>query len=170
MIPAATVFVKSRAGAEEVKSRKLKLPPKLRTLLILVDGSKPALILGEEAAALGAGADALEQLERQGLIERVGSAPAPGAGERRAVVREPARADVSRLDPVARFRAAQQFMNDTVVNALGLKAFFFTLKLEKCATVEELRGLAGSFRQAIAKASGDAEADVLARRLDEILG
>jgi hypothetical protein len=170
MIPAATVFVKSRAGVEEVKSRKLKLPPKLRTLLILVDGSKPALVLNEEAAALGAAADALEQLEHQGLIERVGSAPAPGAGERRAVVREAPHADVSRLDPAARFRAAQQFMNDTAVNALGLKAFFFTLKLEKCATVDDLRALAGDFRQAIAKASGEAEAEVLSRRVAEILG
>ena len=170
MIPAATVFVKSRAGVEEVKGRKLKLPPKLRTLLILVDGTKPVLILNEEGAALGAPADALEQLERQGLIERVGDAPSPDAGERRAVVRAPAAGDPARLDPVARFRMAQQFMNETVVNALGLKAFFFTLKLEKCATVDDLRAVLADYRAALAKASGDAEADVLARRARDLLG
>ena len=170
MIPAGTVFVKTRAGVEEVKSRNLKLPAKQRTLLILVDGAKPALILNEEAAALGAPPTALEDLERQGLIERVGAAPAPSAGERRAVARGPAHGDVSSLDPVARFRMAQQLMNETAVNALGLKAFFFTLKLEKCATVDDLRALAGDYRQAIAKGIGDAEAEVLARRLDEILG
>ena len=170
MIPAATVFVKSRAGAEEVKSRKLKLPPKLRTLLILVDGSKPALVLNEEGVALGAPADALEQLERQGLIERVGAAPAPSTGERRAVVRPSATGNPASLDPLARFRMAQQLMNDTAVNALGLKAFFFTLKLERCSTVDELRGVLDDYRAAIAKASGEAEADVLARRVRELLG
>ena len=170
MIPAATVFVKSRAGVEEMKGRKLKLDSRLRTLLILVDGTKPVAVLNDEAAALGAPADALEQLEGQGLIERVGEAPAPSAGDRRAVVRAPASGDPARLDPATRLRMARQFMNDTVVNALGLKAFFITLKLEKCATVDDLRALLGDYRAALAKASGDAEADVLARRARDLLG
>ena len=169
MVPDSTVFVKSRAGVEEVKGRKLKLSPKLRTLLILIDGSKPVGVLNAESAALGAPPDALEQLERQGLIERVGAAPLPNPQERRAVVRGPS-ADPARLDPVARFRAAQKLMNETVVNALGLKAFFFTLKLEKCSNVEDLRGLLGDYRSALAKASGDAEAEVLSRRVRELLG
>jgi len=173
MIPAGTIFIKSRAGSEEVRTRKMKLTPKLRTMLILIDGAKPALILKEEAASLGAPEDFLEALEGQGLIERVGAAPAPGAAgaqERRAVVRAPAEPDPARLDPVARFRAAQQFMNDTAVNALGLKAFFFTLKLEKCSTVDDLKPLAGAYREAIAKGSGEAEAEVLSRRLKVLLG
>lgn len=170
MIAAGTVLIKSQTGAEEVRSRKLKLAPKLRTMLILTDGTKPALILREEAAALGAPADCLETLESQGLVERVGTAPAPSSQERRTVVRAPAQPDPARLDPVARFRMAQQFMNDTAVNALGLKAFFFTLKLEKCSTVDELKPLAGAYRDAIAKGSGEAEADVLAQRLRELLG
>ena len=170
MIPAGTVFIKSRAGSEEVRSRKMKLAPKLRTMLILIDGTKPALILKEEAVALGAPGDFLEQLEGAGLVERVGAAPAPAAQDRRAVVRAPVEADPAKLDPVARFRRAQQFMNDTAVNALGIKAFFFTLKLEKCATVEDLKPLAGAYRDAIAKGSGEAEADVLSQRLKELLG
>ena len=171
MIAAGTVLIKSRAGMEEVRSRKLKLPPKLRTMLILIDGTKPALILREEAAALGAPPDCLETLETQGLVERVGAAATPSAQERRAVVRAPPPdSDPARADPVARFRTAQQFMNDTAVNALGLKAFFFTLKLEKCSTVDELRPLADAYRDAIAKGSGDAEAAVLSQRLQELLG
>ena len=168
MIPDSTVLVKSRAGVEEVKGRKLKLAPKLRTLLILVDGTKSVGVLNAEAAALGAPADALEVLERQGLVERVGASPAPDPQERRAVVRGPS--DPGRLDPAARFRAAQQLMNDTAVNALGLKAFFFTLKLEKCATVDDLRALVDDYQAALAKASGEAEAMVLSRRVRELLG
>jgi len=117
----------------------------------------------------GAPADCIEQLEKLGLVERVGAAPVPAGEERRATVRGLAEPDVQKLDPVARFRMAQQFMNDTAVNALGLKAFFFTLKLEKAATVEELRPLVDDYRKAIAKGSGEEEAAVLTQRLQEML-
>ena len=68
------------------------------------------------------------------------------------------------------FGYALFLMNDTAVNSLGLKAFFFTLKLEKCATVADLKPLAGAYREAIAKGSGDAEAEVLSQRLQALLG
>jgi hypothetical protein len=170
MISAGAIYIKTRAGMEEVRNRKLKLPSKLRTVLILIDGTKPALILKEEAATLGAPADFLEILVQQGLVEQVGAANVPSSQERRAVVRGVAEPDVKKLDPVARYRTAQQFMNDTAVNSLGLKAFFFTLKLEKCATVDDLRPLVDAYRAAITKGSGEAEAEVLTRRVLELLG
>ena len=40
MISAGTIYAKTAAGQDEVKNRKMKLHPKLRTMLILVDGSK----------------------------------------------------------------------------------------------------------------------------------
>jgi len=161
MIPAGAIYAKTAAGHEEVKSRKKKLHPKLRTMLILIDGSKPAFMLGEEARSLGAEADFLERLEGQGLIELVerGAKAKPAA---------PTGASPS-VDPVERFRAAQRFMNETAVNALGIKAFFFTLKLERCATVEDLRGLMDAYREAMTKASGPEEAEVLCARLEELL-
>ena len=170
MTSAAAIYIKTRAGAEEVRSRKMKLAPKLRTMLILIDGRSPVLVLREEATTLGAPPDFVEQLEKLGLIEKIGAAPTPGTEERRATVRGPAQPDASKLDPVARFRTAQQFMNDTAVNALGIKAFFFTLKLEKCATVDELKPLVDNYREAITKGSGEEEAEVLTQRLQEMLG
>ncbi len=162
MISAGAIYAKTAAGSEEVKSRKLKLAPRLRTMLILIDGSKPVLILREEAAALGVPADFVEQLEGLGLVAPVAGTGAAGAAR--------TAAPGAKMDPVAHFRMAQQFMNDTAVNALGIKAFFFTLKMVKCATVADLRGMVETYRAAIAKASGEAEADVLVRRLKEILG
>ena len=172
MIPSGAIYGKTQSGQEEVKNRKLKLPPKLRTMLILIDGTKPALLLRDEAVALGIPPDFLEQLEKLQLVKRVGTAatgkePAQGITED---VPEISAEALSRLDKVARFRMAQQFMNDTAVNALGIKAFFFTLKLERCATVEDLRGLVDAYREAITKAGGEAEADVLTRRILELLG
>jgi hypothetical protein len=167
MISAGAIYGKTAAGAQEVKNRKMKLAPRLRTMLILVDGAKPLLILREEGEALGVPTDFIEQLEELGLVNLIGTAgtspavpAAGGAGP----------ADGARMEPVARFRMAQQFMNDTAVNVLCIKAFFFTLKLEKCATVDDLGELVEAYRAAITKASGPEEADVLTRRLQEILG
>ena len=69
-----------------------------------------------------------------------------------------------------RFRIAQKLMNDSVVDALGIRAFFFTLKLEKAATVADLRALLPDFDKAITKGSGDATARILGVRAREILG
>jgi hypothetical protein len=166
LIHAGAIYGKTRAGAEEIKNRKVKISSKLRTMLILIDGTKPAFLLREEAQTLGVDENFLEQLEKLNLIERVG---AVATGQFAAFVQGDV-AELAGMDKVARFRMAQQFMNDTAVNALGIKAFFFTLKLERCATVADLGQLAQAYHDAIAKASGQAEADLLTRRVHELLG
>ena len=157
------IYAKTPAGSEEVRSRKLKLAPKLRTMLILVDGRKAVGALRDEVSACGMPSDCIEQLESLGLVEPLGgdapvAAPASGV------------APAAFPDAFERFRAAQKFMNDTVVNALGIKAFFFTMKLERTATVDDLKEVLPAYQATIAKASGAAEADVLTRRVREMLG
>jgi hypothetical protein len=171
LIHAGAIYGKTRAGAEEIKNRKVKISSKLRTMLILIDGTKPAFLLREEAQTLGVDENFLEQLEQLNLIERVGAvATGQFAAFVQGDVAEVGGPALAGMDKVARFRMAQQFMNDTAVNALGIKAFFFTLKLERCATVADLGQLAQAYHDAIAKAAGQAEADVLTRRVHELLG
>ena len=66
------VYRKTDLGLYEVKERKLRLSPRLRTMLILVDGAQTEAQLQEEAAGVGAPEDFLDQLMSAGLIERVG--------------------------------------------------------------------------------------------------
>jgi hypothetical protein len=158
---AADVYRKTERGQAEIASRKLKLSPRLRTMLILLDGTQPELLVKEEGEKVGAPEDFLEQLVEMGLVEKAGRAAMPGAaGEM-----QPAPV----ADEVERFRAAKDLMNVTIVDALGLKSFFFTMKLERAGTLADLRALADPYRQAIAKADGDAAAEVLARHLNEML-
>jgi hypothetical protein len=72
-------------------------------------------------------------------------------------------------DDFVRFRAAKQFMNTTAVDALGLKGYFFTMELEQASSLSDLRKLAGAFEAAIAKGMGEAQADVLGRRLRKMI-
>jgi hypothetical protein len=154
------IVVKTAEGSQELKSRAHKLPPRLRTMLIMIDGSLSAGQLQDAAAKLGVPGDFLENLEREGLIA------ARQTGKQAAATTARPAED----SEVERFRTVQKFMNDTVVDALGFRAFFFTLKLEKCSTRAELTGLINDYAKAIAKGSGEDVARVLRARARDLLG
>ena len=67
-----TVYRKTESGAAEVRERKLRLTPRVRTMLILVDGTVAEASLREHASQLGAPEDFVDQLLAAGLIEPVG--------------------------------------------------------------------------------------------------
>ena len=156
-----TIYRKTQRGAAEVRERKMKLNPRVRTMLILVDGTLAESALREGAARVGAPDDFLQQLLDAGLIEMAGGAGASAA---------PAAAPRAPVDDFTRFREAKDFMNSTVVDALGIKSFFFTMKLERAAVVADLRDLVAPYRDAIAKARGEEEAEVMGARLTDMLG
>ncbi len=60
-------------------------------------------------------------------------------------------------DEVERFRAAKAFINETIVDALGVRAFLFPLKLERCSTRADLARLLPDYAKAIARFRGEAE-------------
>ena len=152
------IVVKTADGLEELKARSRKLPPRLRTMLIMIDGTLTVGQLQQAAAKLAVPVDFLESLQQQGLISAMSSVTtAPGAVAR------------ARPPEVDSFRAAQKFMNDTVVDASGFRAFFFTLKLEKCSTKADLIALLPDFAKAISKGSGQEIARVLEARAREML-
>jgi hypothetical protein len=155
---ATALYQKTRKGEEEIKNRQLKLPPKLRTMLILIDGKKTLAQLNALAGQLGAGDDYAAQLEGHGLIAGGASAP-PAAASAAAPANE----------EFERFGAARRFMNETVVNALGMRSFFFVLKLEKCGTRADLATLLDDYAKAITKGADENEAKVLVERVRELL-
>ena len=168
MMSVADIYGKTALGVQEVSARKLKLQPRLRTMLILIDGKQPLLILRDEAEKVGAPKDFLEQLITIELIAKVGSVTISATPSADTAAVAPRGNTPDEL--YAQFRQAKTFMNVSVVNAMGIKAFFFTLKLERAGTVEDLRALVEPYRQAIGKASGSAEAEVLTQRLRDMLG
>ena len=153
------VYRKTDLGMAEVGARKLKLNPRVRTMLILIDGAQDEPAVRDEAEKVGAPPNFLEELVRLGLIEPI----------REAAMRSvPANAP-SAVGEFERFRAAKDFMNVTVVDAMGIKSFFFTLKLERAGTVDDLRELRDAYLAAIAKASGSVQAQVFGQRLKQLL-
>src|SRR4051794_35721082 len=102
-------------------------------MLIMVDGTISATQLQDAAATLGAPDDFLDSLLQHGLIRR--RAAAQAAEDSIDVLLDAPDASAAPAWPEPptegeRFRSAQKFMNDSAVDAMGLRAFFFTLKLE----------------------------------------
>lgn len=154
---ATDLLLKTDAGTDEVKSRSRTLPRSLRTMLIMIDGSMTIGQLQQAAASLSAPPDFVDVLLRERLVEL--SAP---AASRAASSRPP-------MPEVERFRAARKFMNDTVVDALGLRAFFFSLKIEKCYTRSDLAGLLPDYAKALVKAGDEGSARLLSARAKALI-
>ncbi|MFN3737351.1 hypothetical protein [Hydrogenophaga sp.] len=144
-----TVFVKTDAGREALAQRAPGLLPRLRSLLIMVDGQRPAAAFdAASGGAEGAALPLLEQLLAQGWVRALEperqpdapprpvpeSAPAPGASD--ALAAWPL--------PDARRRVAR-FINDQ----LGPMGEAMALKVEACRQEADLRALVPRIREAL---------------------
>ena len=173
------IYAKTAAGLDELRTRARKLPPRLRTLLIMVDGAAGVAQLRTSGAAMGAPANALDELLQLGLIESIWQSPlAPAAA---ALATSAAQTSAAPADGVSsepgdpfeveneRFRVARKFMNDTLVDALGLRSFFVTLKLERCFNRADLKAMTPDYLAAITKGSGAEISKAFEERLRQLL-
>jgi hypothetical protein len=110
------IYHKTEKGTEALKTRGKDLPQKLRTMLILIDGTKSVRELLPAAAILGMDGNALAMLAQQGLIK----SGSEGIFATSAPVQSVASQDIE----FARFRSALAFMTEIVADALGVRAFF----------------------------------------------
>ncbi|ALN64204.1 hypothetical protein GLA29479_3350 [Lysobacter antibioticus] len=150
--------VKTNDGRDEIQNRSRKLPPVLRSILLIVDGDRSVRHLRDLIASLHGPTDALEQLERMGLIASSAAvaatmtahAPTPGIAFA-AVVPPP----VSPADAAQRYQTLYTLMTETVREHLGLRGYFLQLKIERCGNSEELAELLPDLSAALAKVRKD---------------
>ncbi|MBN9369748.1 MULTISPECIES: hypothetical protein [unclassified Hydrogenophaga] len=129
------VFSKTEQGREALSSRPSGLGPRLRSLLIMVDGKRSVAdfdkLLGADAAPL------LEQLAGQGWVQGEGAAP-DGVATGDGVAPAPAPADAAPALPFAEARRlVVRFVNDQ----LGPMGEPLALRIEGCKTLADLQAL-----------------------------
>lgn len=154
----STIYRKTAKGHAEIETRALRLPPRLRGALIVVDGQRTV----EDLAKLipGDAVQTLEQLLADGFIEVFAvladrpPAPPPPAT---AVPRKPAPA-ASPLDN--RKREAVRYLNDR----LGPSAETLAIKIERAASTDELQPLLTQAAQVLRNFGGAAAADPFVER------
>ncbi|HEY0847788.1 MAG TPA: hypothetical protein VGE12_20650, partial [Noviherbaspirillum sp.] len=155
-----TIFDKTDKGREEISTRKYQLAPRLRTLLVLVDGKQPKDELLKKVTGIGLTEESIEELVNNGFIQAI-AAPEPPTPVEATPTEEPAqqaqKASGNGILPEGQtqFQAIYQFYNETIRSTIGLRGYALQLKVEKAATIDELRELRKPYLEAVLKAKGN---------------
>ncbi|MBV6321589.1 hypothetical protein [Duganella violaceipulchra] len=162
-----SIYDKTAKGRDEIATRKYQLAPRLRSLLVLIDGRRTEEELLRNVAGLGLTIAALDELLEGGLIVLSTSYATMAV----APVAEPAPlapAPVA-VSQASQFQALYEFYNKTIKSTIGLRGFTLQLKVEKASSVEELRELRMPYLDAVQRAKGNFAAASLAEQLDRLL-
>ncbi|AEK61212.1 hypothetical protein [Collimonas fungivorans] len=176
------IFDKTDRGRTEIATRGQAVAPRLRTLLLLVDGKTSNEELLRKVAGLGLGQEHLDELLQAGLIQAsadsgsakasAGSSPTPTeAPASRSVPPPSAPASAEQVLPPGQtqFEAIYHFYNDTIKSMIGLRGYGLQLKVERASSIQDFRELRQQYLEAVLKAKGEEIARSLRGRLDQLL-
>jgi hypothetical protein len=155
---------KTASGRSEVGGRQLRLKPHQRALLIAIRGEQTLGEIRQQFRVLGDVDAVVRDLIAAGLIvadrdDIAANSPASGAPPAPASLVSPA---------VLALMSARQFMNETVVAVLGLRAFLFTLKVERCHAHQDAFDLLPEYHRVLTKAKGAEFADAMTRNVEKL--
>ncbi|AMP05919.1 hypothetical protein [Collimonas pratensis] len=186
-----TIFDKTERGRTEIATRGQAVAPRLRTLLLLVDGKTGSDELLRKVAGLGLSQEHLDELLQAGLIQAssdagstapVAAAAAATTAGTSAAAASPAPATAKSIAAAAsatpeqilppgqtQFEAIYHFYNDTIKSMIGLRGYGLQLRVERASSVQDFRELRQAYLEAVLKAKGEEIARSLRGRLDQLL-
>lgn len=149
----ASIFRKSAKGVAEIDTRAHRLVPRLRGMLILVDGKRS----DEELARLMPqhAAETLAALLADGFVEIDTTSP-------------PALAPKPTVAPAPNVEAVRRSMVRALNDAIGPAAETMALRMERAKTIEDLRLLLPLAVQTITQIRGRPAAEAFAARFDAL--
>jgi hypothetical protein len=176
------IFDKTDKGRAEIAARTHKLPTRLRSLLLLIDGKHSAGEVIKQVGVLGLNEQSIIELLDGDFIECVtdtvfakASGTNPGYGGTSATI------DASAAQPAqfstvnipasgeAHYQAIYNCYTQNIGKMLGLRGFALQLKVERAKTLEQLRALRPLYLEAIYIAKGAETARQLRDQLDQLL-
>lgn len=168
------IFRKTAKGLAEIETRANRLPPRMRSTLILVDGKRDVedlkLLVAQHTD------DTLRALADQGFIEAVGetlgvAAPAapyavtPAAAPAPASSRSPTPAPSASAKSAFDLNAVRRQVVRALTDELGPAAESLAIRIEKSRSAEELKPLVSQAVQLVVAARGRTAADAFATRM-----
>jgi len=150
------ILIKSAKGEQEIATRVNKLPIKLRSVLIMIDGATSEETLIAKISGTFDGKAIVSDLETQGFIERKGgSKPVTQATEAKA---QPLNTN------------AKKFMIDYMYQILGPEADTFVGRIEKCKTNSDLSLMIDPCRDTILGVGKQKRAAEFETKMKELMG
>ena len=162
-----SIFRKSAKGATEIETRAHRLVPRLRAMLILVDGKRSDIELAQLMPPHAA--DTLAALLEQGFVEPVAvPAPAVAAASPGAPASAPAPAPTPASAPApapaTSFDTTRRVVVRALNDAIGPAAETLALRMERTHNLDELRALLPLAVQAVGNMRGRSAAEAFAAR------
>lgn len=167
------IYMKTAAGLAEIQARQLRLHPRTRSLLVLIDGKHSVAELLTTLAGVGITENSFEELAQHGLIaELAGEATVSAAAPLIEEAPTPTAAEASGevLGAHQQMRALYAFFNDHIRDALGLRGFMMQLQVEKAESIADYRAIRDQFLAAVRKSKGEMAAAALQVKVDRLLG
>jgi PPE-repeat protein len=174
----AIIYRKTAKGVAEIETRAHRLPPRMRSALILVDGKRSDAVLATMIQQQAT--ETLHALAGQGFIEVLAVAAGPAAAAPVAAPAAPAPLAAAPVRPVAppaaqaaagaapdwqaRRREAVRAVNDL----LGPTGESVALRMERARSVDELRLALSSAVQTIFAARGRQAAEAFVARFSDV--
>ncbi|MFZ6748019.1 hypothetical protein [Undibacterium sp. Ren11W] len=173
------IYDKADKGREEIATRKYQLAPRLRSLLVMIDGKQSEAELLKKVFGLGLNEQSLIDLLEQEFIvitstnvaapvTPVAPTPANPTSSVNAVI-TPVMPSTTPAEAAARFQALYNFYNETIKSTLGLRGFTLQMKVERAGNLQDFNDLRNVYIEAILKAKGKEMARSLRDRLDQLL-
>ena len=165
------IYRKSAKGVAEIETRAHRLPPRLRSVLIIIDGKRSASEL--KGLILAQADETLASLLEQGFIEAVGSAPAAPARAFAAPMSAPPSASPSAPAPATRPAAAdfdtrRRDMVRRLTDLVGPLGEALAMRMERTRNADELRPLLAVALQVISNTRGRAAAADFEARFSDL--
>lgn len=155
MIDKQAIYHKTPKGVEAVANRQSGLAPKLRSLLIMVDGKRSYADLA--AMALGDCEQLLQQLSQEGFVEPVGGAVPVGAAAAQA---GPAMANTEPAPLVAAtLPEAKRFTARLLTDLLGPSAEVLCMKIETAKNLADFVAAVKRAREIVRDVKGNSAAE-----------
>ncbi len=190
------IFDKTDKGREEIATRKYGLAPRMRSLLVLVDGKKNKTDLLNKVAGLGLNEQSIVDLIDNNFIGNAADmvhaapavpapvvAPVPAVEVISEVIPEPEPKEIVPEEPPPpppppppikviapeELQALHNFFNETIKSTIGLRGFSLHQKAESAVTLDDFRELRLLYLEAVLKAKGKDVTVSLRDRLDHLL-
>lgn len=146
------IYRKTDKGVAEINGSERTVDRRLRPLLILVDGNRTATYIHSLIGGIGIREEDFDQLISGGFIEPIALPKlVPAANDADATGAAAPAVPVQRRGAVDQYCDGKRYLSETAADRLGLKSFFFQLKLEKTSTPEDLLALLPEFEEALTR-------------------
>lgn len=167
MLVKSGTYQKSARGTQALAARDPALTPKLRTILIMVDGKRSVEELARLSAGGGDPGQLLDQLADLGMIEEVAgaaSAPAPLASAPAPLASAPA--PLGQADSAMPLPDAKRYAVRRLTDLLGPTADDLCMRIESTRTAADFRAVVKRAEAMVREFSGSEAAAAFARDLE----